>query len=882
MSKALILTEKPSVARDIVNALGGFEEKQKGEYYESDQYICTYAVGHILTLYAPEDIKPEYKRWRLADLPIIPEDFKTKPVGRQENRLKIIGRLMKRKDVSLLINACDAAREGELIFREIVKYHEIDKPIQRLWLQSMTKKAIVDGFKKLQDGDKFNGLASAAECRANADWVIGMNATRALTVRLKSRSQRGLSWSAGRVQTPTLGLLVDRELEILEHIAEPYWRVKGMFSVNSTEYEGYWFDPKFDRKSATRDQKEDRIFDKNLADEIVAAVTGQTGQARETRKPSPRKPPLLFDLTALQRAANSRFSWSATRTLRAAQRCYETHKVLTYPRTSSKNLPDDYRPEVDRILGELTQAEAFAPHARHLLEKGRLNEDKVFNDAGVTDHFAIIPTGEIKHLEGDDAKLYDLVTRQFMAAFYPPSVYEEVERITEVKGHSFRSKPPRVLKEAGWEAVFGKVAGKDDQSFKPLVPGQNKAEGIGIESKKPELEELETKPPSRISEAGLLSLMENAGRQVENEELAEALNSAEGLGTAATRADIIENLKQREYVDDSLRPTAKGIRLIDVLHRIKASRLVSAELTAQLELHLSEVEADKRTAEEFMHEVYEIANEVVDRTRDFDYDEIYPDEEALGQCPKCGLPVFERAWFYGCKEATKRAGKKNCDFLIWKDFNGRYINPQVVRTLLTVGETRELDGFRSASGKPYSAILALEEGSLVRKSVNEQELEAGEGFEVNPEPIGPCPIDCKKGCAVVESPSEFICREKLEAKRQGDKGASGFSFPRSLCKREIKREEFLKYLKEGETDFLSNFISKRGRKFAAKLVMEKDGTGFRFEFPPRAPKKKKSDEKSEDGEKNSSKTDAPAVKKTGAKAKSTANEASSNSSANQS
>ncbi|MFW7379769.1 MAG: DNA topoisomerase [Oligoflexus sp.] len=858
MAKGLIITEKPSVAKDIVKALGGFEEKQKGDYFESDEYICTYAVGHILTLFSPEDISPQFKRWRLADLPIIPEEFKTKPVPKQESRLKVISKLMLRKDVDRLINACDAAREGELIFREIVKHVGVEKPIYRLWLQSMTKKAIQDGFNKLENGEHYSGLAAAAECRANADWLIGMNATRALTVRLKSRNQRGMSWSAGRVQTPTLSLLVDREIEVLEHVPEPYWRIKGSFKVNEQVYEGLWFDPDFSRKESTRDQKEDRIFDKSQAEAIVQLVKGKEALAREVRKPSPRKPPPLFDLTSLQRTANSRFGWSASRTLKAAQRCYETHKVLTYPRTSSKFLPNDYRAEVDKILEIFADFEPFQPHAKHLLKNGLLNEDKVFNDAGVTDHFAIIPTGELKTLEGDDQKLFDLVSRQFMAAFYPPSIYEEVERITEVEGQNFRSKPPRVLKDPGWEAVFDKKVGDPSQSFPPLVVGKDKVDGVAVLNQEAEMEELETKPPSRISEAGLLSLMENAGRQVEDEELASALNSAEGLGTAATRAEIIENLKAREYVDANLRPTTKGIRLIDILHRTLAARLTSPELTAQLELHLNEVEQGKRTSDEFMKEVAEYTKEVVDATRDFDYEAIYPDNESLGDCPKCGRPVFERAWFYGCSESTKRAGKKNCDFLIWKDHNGRYINPQVVRTLLKEKMTRELDGFKSASGKPYTAILELDGGTLVRKNVSESEQVLGEGYEVNPEPLGPCPIDCKKDCVVVETSHEFICREKREAREQGEKNAPGFSFPRNICKREITRNEVLHYLQQGETELLTNFVSKRGRKFSAKLVMEKDGVGFRFEFPPRVPKKKASESGDEnlDAEKASSTTPA--------------------------
>lgn len=837
--KGLIITEKPSVAKDITQALGGFEEKQKGEYYESDEFVCTYAVGHILTLLEPEDISDAYKRWRLSDLPIIPEEFKTKPVPKQKGRLTVIKKLIERKDVAYLINACDAAREGELIFREIVKFVGEQKPIKRLWLQSMTKKAIQDGFSALQDGNKYEGLASAAECRANADWLIGMNATRALTVRLKSKNQRGVSWSAGRVQTPTLGLLVERELEVLEHIPVAYWTVLGNFSVNGQDYEGTWFDPNFDKKNATREQKEDRIFEKEKAEEILKLVNGKKGVASETRKPSQRQPPQLFDLTSLQRTANTRFGWSATRTLRAAQRCYETHKVLTYPRTSSKVLPEDYQGEVQRILGLFAETSEFGPHAQVLQKKGLLNQDKVFNNEGVTDHFAIIPTGEIRSLEGDDQKLFDLVSRQFLAAFYPPSVYEEVERVSTVAGQSFRSRPPRVLKEAGWEAVFGKVPDKGDKSFAALVSGQDKADNIPVQSGDAKVEDHETKPPARISEAGLLSLMENAGRQIENEELSQVLRGADGLGTAATRADIIENLKNREYVDDTLRPTPKGIRLIDILHRVKASRLTSPELTAQLELFLNEVENGQRTAAEFMREIGTYAKDVVDRTRDFDFEEIYPDENPLGPCPNCGRPVFERAWFYGCTESTKRSDKKACDFLIWKDFNGRYINPGVVRMLLEKKSTLELDGFKNANGKSYKATLGLEGGKLVRQVVDSSDEAALDAnLSVDPEPVGSCPLRCVNDCKVMETPADFACTTKIKSREAGDKKGPGFNFPRLLCKREIKRSELVTFLETGETPVIYDFISKKGRKFSAKLVMENEWNGFRFEFPPRGKKEK--------------------------------------------
>lgn len=842
MGKALIITEKPSVTRDIAEALGGFEAVDGGEYYESADFVCTYAVGHILSLLSPEDLDPKYKRWRLADLPIIPEHFKLKPLSNQEKRIKVIAKLAKRKDVERLINSCDAAREGELIFREIVQYLEVQKPIERLWLQSMTKTAIREGFKSLQPGEQYEGLASAAACRSYSDWLIGMNATRALTVRLKSKSERGSSWSAGRVQTPTLALLVRREIEILNHEPIPFAKIEAHFKAPTHAYEAVWFDAKFKRNDDT-DRRDDRIFDLQLVESILKKVAGKEGTASETRKERPRKPPLLFDLTSLQREANRRFGWAAVRTLRAAQRCYEAHKVLTYPRTSSRVLPTDYRQEVDKLLHTFADSGTpYQPHAQHLLKHGLRNDDKIFDDAGVTDHFAIIPTGEIRSLDGDDKRLFDLVTRQFLAAFYPQAIFEEVERITVVADEHFRSKPPQVLKEPGWLAVFEKET-EEKVEFPPLVPGKGESSGIAITNLDLKREDSATKPPPRIGEAGLLSLMENAGKHVADEELASALQKAEGLGTAATRADIIENLKEREYVDQNLRPTVKGIRLIDILDRIKAHSLTSAELTAKLELHLSEVEDGKRTGTQYLNQVKEIATQVVDATRNFDYETIYPDENPLGPCPKCRQPVYERAWFYGCKESTKRTDEnKSCDFLIWKDNYGRYIDRRTAGLLVNKGETGELDGFKSQSGQTYKAILTLDKGTVIRKPVEGSEDLTGLQITIDENPLGDCPIHGSP-CRVIEAQVEFVCEQRKAAKQAGQKTATGFSFPRLICKREMKREEVLQFLKDKQTAFLNGFISKKGRPFSAKLTMQANG-GFAFEFPERKKAAAKKDEDS--------------------------------------
>lgn len=474
LAKALVITEKPSVARDIAQALGGFREHDG--YWESDDFVVTFAVGHLFELLEPEEIDEKFKRWTLDVLPIIPDRFALKKKKGQSDRIRTIQKLAARDDVDRVINACDAGREGELIFREVVQYLGVEKPIERLWLQSMTTQAIRRGFENLLPGEELNGLANAAACRAQSDWLIGMNATRALTKRLKTRKER-TAWSAGRVQTPTLALLVEKEFEVLSHVPRPFWRVTAAFDRDGQTWTGTWFDPDF--QSDEDDQRrDDRIFDEARASAIVAAVRGRTGEARESRKPSRESAPPLFDLTSLQREANRRFGWSARRTLGAAQRCYEAYKLLTYPRTDSRCLPADYRATVDEVLGAYAAATGevgeFAPYARHLLDAGLENTGRIFDDAGVSDHFAIVPTGSLptRELSSDDRRLYDLVLRRFLGAFYPAALWERVERVTSVERESFRTRA-RALVEAGWRTVLG----SDDEEVTVLPPRARRERG---------------------------------------------------------------------------------------------------------------------------------------------------------------------------------------------------------------------------------------------------------------------------------------------------------------------------------------------------------------------------------------------------------------------
>ena len=869
MPKALVITEKPSVARDIVDALGGFVDHD-GEFWEGDEFVVTYAIGHVLELLSPEEIDPAYKRWVMDTLPIIPDEFKLKPKSGQSARINCIKRLMKRPDVDRYVNACDAGREGELIFRELVKHIGIDKPILRLWLQSMTKDAIRNGFGRLEDGRKYEGLAAAAECRSLADWLIGMNASRALTIRMRSRSTRG-AFSAGRVQTPTLALLVARELEVLGHVPVPFWKIEATFDHQGREYQGGFHDSTQKATDKQPDLRPERIFDKAAAERIVAECLGQPGEASETRKPANDNAPPLFDLTSLQRTANSAMGWSAARTLRAAQSCYERHKVLTYPRTDSKCLPNDYRAEVDKIVRLFADGSKYQPHARFLIEHGRLNEKRVFDDSKVSDHFAIIPTGQRRSLDGDDARVFDLVVTRFLATFHPPAVWENVNRTTLVAGHQFRSRE-RTLIKPGWRAVLGqKSAEQAGDGLVALVAGQDSAEGVAVATKAVDLQDDETKPPPRIGEAKLLSLMENAGKWVEDEDAAEGLGE-KGLGTPATRADTIENLKRKEYVDNKLRPTAKAIRLIELLTRLKADRITSAELTGELENRLAAVESQDYTAEQFLQEIKDYSVEIVEKTGHFDWEDVYPTADPIGDDPVTGRPMYEKSWLYCIADDPELDDEtKEKSLKIWKETSGRYIDRKTAETLAKDGKTGVLDGFRDRQGRSYKGVLYIDDGAVKLEPLAGSE-EAGDfevkTFPVNPEPV--CRFANKDGTEVdvVETPTEFVTTDRKQLLDKGEKKiATGAILPRLVCKREMSREEARLFFEAGETAIYDDFISKRGRPFKAKLVRKETGR-HGFEFPPREPKAgKKTAGKKTAGKKSAKKGVKKAAKKATTKKK---------------
>jgi DNA topoisomerase-3 len=857
LGKSLVITEKPSVARDIVAALDGFEEADG--FWENEEYVITFSVGHLVELLPPEEVDEKWKRWTLDTLPILPAEFKCRQKAGASERVRTIKKLLKRKDVDRVVNACDAGREGELIFREILDFLDCSKPTQRLWLQSMTHEAIRAGFENLVPGEQYDSLGRAAACRSQSDWLIGMNATRALTRRLQARREK-TAWSAGRVQTPTLAIVVDRELEILSHVPCPYWQLEGEFHAAGHDYSGTYFDPSFSNPGEDRDLRDDRIFEENRASQIIAEVQGQTGAARETRKASRETAPPLFDLTSLQREANRRFGWSARRTLNAAQRLYEGHKLLTYPRTSSRALPEDYRGRVDEVLRAFAEDGPYTAEAAPLVrpEAELHNTQRTFDTSKVTDHFAIIPTGKLPEAElrGDDKRLFDVVVHRFIATFYEPAVWNRVERITEIAGHSFRSRS-RTLERAGWRVVIGQPEQpeQEEQALPSLV--ENRPEAEGVESVIHEVERIaeKTKHPARITEARLLSLMENAGQEIDDSELADALRQ-KGIGTPATRADVIENLIAKGYLQrlsKGLRPTVKGIRLVDVLRRIHIDRLASPELTGELEYKLNEVEHGRFSAEDFMNEIVTYTNEIVERAKTFEYDELYPDDESLGVCPSCKKPVYERSWFYRCKEIPDIEREDDCQFRIWKDKSGRYMDRGTVRLLLEKGETGELEGFTSRDGRTYSGLLHIEDEELkleaIKGSGGDYAVEVPE-YDVDDRPLDPCPLGC--GSQIIETSTHFSCRAGMEKQTELDREAGEhlertgkklrrtkeekeqnkpcpFILPRTVCKREITRDEAQDYIAKGRTEMLTDFTSRFGRPFGATLFIKENGRhGFEF------------------------------------------------------
>ncbi|MDX1950936.1 MAG: DNA topoisomerase III [Verrucomicrobiota bacterium] len=816
MGKALIIAEKPSVASDIAKALGGFTKHD--EYFESDRYVLSSAVGHLLEICAPENYEVKRGKWSFANLPVIPPEFALRPIEKSEPRLKVLLKLLKRKDIDSLINACDAGREGELIFRYIVQHAKTDKPIQRLWLQSMTPAAIREGFASLRDGKSLQPLADAAVCRSESDWLVGINGTRAMTA-FNSKSGGFQLTTVGRVQTPTLAIMVEREEKIKGFVSKDYWEVHGTFLVGAGNYIGRWFDEKFVRKEGESDLKAERIWSREQAEGIRAKCLGKPGIVTEESKPSTQLSPLLFDLTSLQREANSRFGYPARRTLQIAQALYERHKVLTYPRTDSRALPEDYVQTAKDVLGSLQQAgTGLGQFAGQVLSEGWVRPNKrIFNNAKVSDHFAIIPTTLApKNLEGDEAKLYDFVARRFLAVFYPAAEFQITSRITRVENEPFKSEG-KILVNPGWMVVYGRETETEDSpNLAPVQPNENATtESVDVHS-------LQTKPPARFSEATLLSAMEGAGKLVEDEELREAM-SAKGLGTPATRAAIIEGLIHEQYIQRNgreLQATAKGISLITLLRGLGIPELCSPELTGNWEFKLKQMERGELPRPEFMKQIAEMTRQIVDKTKQYESDTVPGNFATLqSRCPKCGAVM---------KETYKKYQCTTCDFSLWKIVAGRQFEVPEIEQLLTERKLGPLQGFKSKLGRPFAAIVKLTPELKAEFDFGQNENNAdGTAQEVDfsgQEPLGPCP---KCGGNVYESGMNYICEKAVGKGKKCD-----FRTGKIILQRNIEPEQVRKLLANKRTDLLQKFISKKGRPFSAFLVVG-DGGKIGFEFAPR-------------------------------------------------
>jgi len=820
MSKALIIAEKPSVAADIARALGGFT--RQGDYFESDDYLLSSAIGHLVEIAAPEQYEVKRGKWSFAHLPVIPPHFDLHPIERTEDRLKLLGRLIKRKDVTRLINACDAGREGELIFRLIVQYAKARQPVQRLWLQSMTPAAIREGFDRLRDDAQMLPLADAARSRSEADWLVGINGTRAMTA-FNSRDGGFYKTTVGRVQTPTLTIVVEREERIKRFVPRDYFEVKATFSAEAGTYEARWFDPAFKRSDAEPDGRAERLWQRERGQAIVDRCRDKPGRVSEESRPSSQLSPALFDLTSLQREANSRFGFSARTTLSIAQALYERHKLLTYPRTDSRALPEDYLPTVRQTLGTLKDTRAYGAFAKQILGSDWVRPNKrVFDNSKVSDHFAIIPTLQTQKANGlteAEQKVYDLVVRRFLSVFFPAAEYLVTTRITTVEGESFKTEG-KVLVNPGWLAIYGRE-GTADATLAPVKPDER------VLTREIELQALATKPPARYNEATLLAAMEGAGKLIDDDELREAM-AEKGLGTPATRAAIIEGLITENYLvreGRELVPTTKAFQLLTLLRGLGVAELTAPELTGEWEYKLSQIERGRLERDEFMREIAAMTRQIVERAKNYQLDSVPGDYATLSApCPKCGGVVQENYKRFAC---TK------CDFSITKIPGARQLEVAEAEQLLREGTIGPLQGFRSRLGRPFAAILKLTAEHKLEFDFGQ---EGGDGAAEpvdfgDQQPVGRCP---KCGAGVYEHGMSYVCEKSVGPARSCD-----FRSGKIILQQEVTREQMSKLLAEGRTDLLPGFVSSRTRRgFKAFLVRGADGKiGFEFEpRPARAPK----------------------------------------------
>ena len=855
MGKTLVIAEKPSVQTDLARVLGKtlgkFERKGKdrNSYFENDNAIVTSAVGHLVELKMPEGPNGKKLPWGIKHLPIIPAKFELQPIEKSESRLNLLLRLIKRKEVDQIINACDAGREGELIFRYIMALAGVEKPMKRMWMQSMTDGAIVEAFQKLREDGRMQPLADAALCRSESDWLVGLNGSRALTA-FNSRHGGFNMTSAGRVQTPTLTILSERERLIRDFVPRDYWEVHAEFEVLAGTYASRWFREDFKKDENDDQTRAERIWTEAEAAAIVARCTGKTGIVEEIKKPAKQAPPQLYDLTTLQREASSRFGFSARNTLGIAQSLYERHKLLTYPRTDSKCLPEDYIDTVRSHLAGFAKAKpnaTLAPEVIAACSKVLSNDwvtpsKRIFNNAKISDHFAIIPTGKIPAggLKEQEQKIYDLVTRRFVAIFFPSAEFENTRRITRIAEDSFLT-TGKVLVVPGYLEVYGRRPGVATEKDE-LVPAQT---GEEAQAKEVTLKGEHTKPPARYTEATLLSAMETAGKRVDDDELREAM-SERGLGTPATRAAIIEGLIAHKYVfrheqqKRDLVVSNKGLALIDLLEDIGIEALTSPELTGEWEYKLKQMESGALSREAFMGDIKSLTKDIVERTVGKMTElanRTYPDLEAI--CPSCGTTTLKQTdGNYECTGA-------DCKFKLNKYIASHKLIPAQAKGLLEKGRVGPFEDFKNRFGQPFVAEIQMAEGARGAWKP-EFVFEGDEEREAEAKNLSDDQLLCEATLAdstatkVYETDRAYLCPDMAQ-----DKQKNGTRIAKEILKKEISAEQATKLFVEGKTDLIAGFISKKGRPFSAHLLLDKTTGKLSWEFPPRPkkPAKKKAAKK---------------------------------------
>ncbi len=817
--KKLVISEKPSVAADIARVLG--RAKKCDDYYENDEYVIASALGHLVELNMPADIDKKYARWSLSNLPIIPEKFKLKPIEKTKAKLAALKKLLSRKDIDGVINACDAGREGELIFTYIYEITKCKLPRQRLWVSSMTPSSILEAFSNLKSQEEMESLQDAARCRSESDWLVGINGTRAITSRMYGSRGKSLA-SVGRVQTPTLAMIVEREHEIQNFKPTRYWKITAEFEIENGKYEGVYQRPDFKQKDKDANDKADRIWSHADAERVLNEVRAESeAKVSDKKTQSKQIAPRLYDLTTLQREANNKYSFPANKTLSIAQSLYEKHKMITYPRTDSRALPDDYRGVVVRTMESM--AEPYRRFAQKAVDEGYVKKagKRIFDSKQVSDHFALMPTDVSgKKLTDDEAKIYDMIARRFVAAFYPEAVFDVTTRISAVGSNIFKTEG-KVLRSAGWLDVYNKET-SDKEILPPLADEKERAKMLEAHPK-----EESTKPPARYTEATLLSAMEGAGKLLDDEELADAMKD-KGLGTPATRAQIIENLIAHKLVERERRdliPTARAESLIRFLDALAIDALTSPSMTGEWEQKLRLIERKQLSRKTFMDGICAMTTQIVDKARNFVEEEVESHEVDIPN-PIDGSKLIETFRAYKSKD-----GK----FIIYKTIGNRKISEEEVRELVTKGKVGPLEGFKSKMGRPYTATLKLDENFAVKFQFGDNP----DGTERRPENledapvVGKCPksamglCKCKTG-ELVETETAYVCRCP-----KGEERKCSFRLGKTMLSHTITRAEIESLTNTGKTPVIEDFVSKRTKKkFSASLVLDARGS-ISFEFTKR-------------------------------------------------